>query len=259
MKTGIKALATGRSDLYRLAPSDIHVKDGWNTRDIADPSNVEHIEMLATSIAAIGVRQPLRVYWRDGQAFVSDGHCRLAAVKLAIERGADIKDIPVVTENQHSSEADHMLTMIVGNAGKPLSAVETARVLKQLSDFGWTTAEIANKVGRSTTYVTNLLELNAAPQPVLDMVTRHLVSASQASATIRKEGVTKATETLEKAVETAKAAGKQKATARDIGGTATGKTFKTEVRDIFARSKPDPKTSSWFFSHADFVRLQELM
>lgn len=256
---GIKDIATGRSDVYRLAPDLIHVKEGWNTRDANDPSNAEHVEFLATSIAEIGVSTPLKVYWENGQAFVSDGHCRLAAVNLAISRGAEIKTIPVITESRYANAADHVLTMIIGNSGKPLTPIETARVLKRLVDFGWTVPDIAKKIGRSAPYVTQLLQLNVAPQPVLDMITKSLVSASQASVVIAKEGPEKATETLGKAVAKAKAAGKKKATKRDIGETATGKTWKTEVREIFGRGKPDKKTDSWFFSHDDFERLQELM
>jgi ParB family chromosome partitioning protein len=256
---GIKQLATGRSDVYRLAPNDIHVKDGWNVREFNDPENSEHIEMLAASISQVGIRTPLRVYWQDGKAFVSDGHCRLAAVKLAMERGADIKNIPVITEDRHSNDADHVLTMLVGNSGKSLTSIESARVLKRLVDFGWSVSEIAAKTDRSTSWVSQLLELNAAPQPVLDMIAQHLVSASQASAVVRAQGGEKATTTLTAAVERAKSTGKKKATARDIGDAATGMTFKAEIRAIFARSKPDPKTDSWFFNHNDFTRLQELL
>lgn len=256
---GIKDVAAGRSDVYKLAPSDIHVKEGWNARDPNDPANAEHIEILAQSIAQVGVRTPIRVYWEDGKTYVSDGHSRLAAVHLAIERGAEILTIPAIVEPKFSSDADYVLTMLVGNSGKSLTPVESSRVLKRLVDFGWTLPDIAAKIGRTVPWVTQMLELNAAPQPVLDMITRQLVSATAASAVLKKEGGTKATETLTQAVDRAKSAGKKKATARDIGNTATGLTFKTEVREIFSRSRPDPKTDSWFFSHADFTRLQELM
>lgn len=257
---GIKDIATGRSDVYRLPLDQIHTKPGWNVRSTDDPTNAEHVQMLAASIAQIGVRTPLRVYWEDGKAFVSDGHCRLAAARLAVaEHGADLKDVPVMTEARGANEADHVMTMLVGNSGKPLTPIETARVLKRLTDFGWTPAEIAAKIGRTPSYVSQLIDLNAAPQPVLDMVNRSLVSASLANAVMHKEGGTKAVETLSQAVERAKSNGKKKATARDVGETATGKTFKTEVREILARGRPDPKTVSWFFSQEDFTRLQELI
>ena len=52
---GIKQTAVGRSDLFRLDPKDIHVKDGWNCRDLG-PVYEEKIAVLQASIAESGVK-----------------------------------------------------------------------------------------------------------------------------------------------------------------------------------------------------------
>ena len=62
-KTGLASLSQGRSDLFNVDPRQLHIKQGWNNRDLTDPSNIEHIDMLARSIAEIGVKKALVVYW----------------------------------------------------------------------------------------------------------------------------------------------------------------------------------------------------
>ena len=71
---GLKALSTDRSDLFRLNPYNITVKDGWNSRDMRDPDNQAHVDELARSITAIGVQEPLTVYMDGGKPVLTDGH-----------------------------------------------------------------------------------------------------------------------------------------------------------------------------------------
>lgn len=254
--TGIKALATGRADLYRLAPADIHIQDGWNGRDFTDPANIEHVEQLSRSIAEIGVKQPLRVKWQDGKAYLTDGESRLRAVRLAVERGAEIKSVPVVKEDQYSSEADQLFVQIVANSGKGLTPLETAKVFKRLLDYGWSVDDIAGKSGMVKQRVTDLLTLQAAPVDITNAVKTGEVSATLATAVIRKnKGDTKAAaKEIAQAVETAKASGKTKATAKHVQPS-----LKVEVREIFSRATVAAFVPhSFTFTQADFERLQKL-
>lgn len=216
---GIKDIALGRSDIYRLAPLDIHVKEGWNSRETDDPSNAEHVDNLARSIAEVGVKEPLTVYWEDGKAWVSDGHCRRAAVLRAIEvYGADIKSIPVKTEDRYTNEADRVFSQIVRNSGKQLTPFEQGKVFVRLLDFGWSEKDIATKAGRSQTWVTECLRLQAQPEVVKSMLRSGVVSASLVNSVAKETGDdSKTVETLNHAVENAKAAGKSRATAKHAG------------------------------------------
>lgn len=222
MVGGIKEVALGRSDIYRMAPKDLYIKPEWNSREEDDPENAAHIDMLADSIAAVGVKQPLTVYWEDGKAFISDGHMRYKGVIRAIANGAEIKHIPVQTEDRTSSEGDRIFSQIVRNSGKPLSAIEQAKVFQRLIAFGWTIADIATKAGLSRTRVDELLKLYAADPAVTDLVKTGQVAATLAIQTLKKKGKATA-ETLLDAVATAKKSGKKKATAKHI-----------------AKAKPDP-------------------
>lgn len=218
-KGGIADLASGRSDLYRIDPRVLVVKEGWNCRDVDfDPENADDLA-LALSIGATGVKEPLTVTWQDGQAVITNGHRRRAAALYAIEHfGAEIATVPVRTEDRHTSEADHVFSMIVRNSGKPLSPIEQGRVFKRLVDLGWTEADIAKKSGLSTVWVRQLLELQAAPATVTDLVKEGKVSATLAAERLKKSkgDGEKVAEELAEAVEKAKAEGKERATAKHL-------------------------------------------
>lgn len=218
-KEGIAGLALGRKDILRIDPRNLHIRPDWNCRDVNfDPADPEDLA-LAESIAAVGVKQPMTAVWQDGKAWLTDGHRRLGAALYAMEHlGAEIKSVPVQTEDRYASEADRVLSQLVRNNGKPLSPIEHARVYKRLIDLGWTERQIAESIGRSTQWVKNLLELHAAPTEVAQMVRSGQVSATLAMDTLKKAGGNgeKAVKELAGAVEKAKAAGKTRATAKHM-------------------------------------------
>lgn len=222
-KQGLGSLSAGRSDLYHIDPRIIGTDVDFNCRDINSKETKEHIESLALSIAEIGVREPLTVYWHKGRAIVTDGHCRLLATKLAIERGADIKTVPAKPELRYSNDADRLFSQIVRNSGKPFSQLENAKVYAKLLDFGWSQADIAKKAGISQGRVSQVLALLTMPEPIKQMVSNGEVSASHAMATLSDHNGAKALKVLQDAVVVAKAEGKQKATAKHTTAAAPPK------------------------------------
>lgn len=222
--TNIKNIAVGRSDLFRLNPFSIKIKDGWNSRDLSSPENQEHVTMLANSIAEIGVQEPLTVYMDGETPILTDGHCRLAATFHAINHlGADIKSIPVKTEARGADERDRLLSQLVRNSGKRLTPLEQGSVFKRLVDLGWSVEQIAAKTGTNPQLVARYLDLRSAPLEVQEMVSKGEVSATLAIAVLADKGATKATETLTAAVTEAKASGKRKATAKNLDSDAPKK------------------------------------
>lgn len=272
-KGGISDVAKGRSDQYRLSPHDLHIKEGWNAREENDPENIEHIDRMAQSIAVVGVKQTVTVYWENGKAFVSDGHCRRAAALKAIEEYGASPDltVPVVTEERKSTEADRTFSQIVRNSGKPLSPLEQAAVFKRLVELGWTDTEIGKKAGLSRVHVTNLLALLDAPKAVSNLVRTGEVSSTLAINTLKenKGDGKKTVAELKAAVKTAKAAGKTRATAKHLKSAKTGDadkepklSFKQIVTDIFARTatsdNPDDGTIIAYFTESDFELIWKL-
>lgn len=212
----LKSLAESRSAVFNFDPRKLKLRDGWNARDTATPENAEHVEALALSIAAKGVRVPLTIVQDGDDVVVTDGHCRLEATLLAISRGAEILTVPCIAEKRGSNEADHILSMITCNSGKPLTPLEQAGVYKRLIDFGWSSAKIAEEAGRSVAHVNQSLQMLASPAEVQALISSGQVSATMAAEEIRKKGAKDGAASIADAVKTAKAEGKKKATKRHL-------------------------------------------
>ena len=158
-----------------------------------------------TGMSGPKLRSLLNIYsspspstWRK-IPYLSDGHCRLAAVKLAMSKGADIKSIPCRVEERYSNDADRVLAMIVRNSGKPLTPLEKASVVKRLVAFGWAESDIAKKTGISRQYVGKLLQMEAMPEELKGMVKEGTVSASVAVETCREHGPEEAVKVIAEA------------------------------------------------------------
>lgn len=213
--TGLASISEGRSDIHRINPRLINVKAGWNSRDFKDPDNINHIEMLAKSIAEVGVKEPLTVNWEDGKAWLEDGECRLRATLYAIEfLKADIKTIPCKVGDRYANEADRLFGQRLRNSGKPFTALEDAKLFKRLLDMGWQQGDIAKKAGISAGRVSQILDYNTMPEGVKTMVQNGQVSPSTAMVVIKAEG-TKAEAALKQGI--AANEGK-KVTARQVSG-----------------------------------------
>lgn len=242
-KAGIKGLASGRSDTFRVNPLLLAVEEGWNSRDLSTPDNQAHIDELARSIAANGVREPLKAYLSGDRLIVTNGHCRLAAVKRAIEvYGAEIMTVPVMTEERYANDADRLLTQIVSNSGKPLTTLEQGVVYRRLSALGWTNDQIAERTGKSVTHVIMNLELQAAPPSVIAMIKEGKVAPTLAWQTMKASATEEAAvEALENGIKAAQDAGRSKATAKHIrsGATAAGAPKKASLKACFEKAKID--------------------
>lgn len=236
----LKDMAESRAALLNFDPRKLKVKPGLNARDLETPDNREHIEWLAQSIANEGVKTPLVIFTDGEDVFLADGHCRLAATMLAISRGAPIETIPCVPERRGTNDVDRILSQNVFNSGKRLTPLEESRNIKRAMDMGALVKDIAAKLGKSETYVANAIDLQAAPAEVHQMIQRGEVSATLAAKTIRREG-DKGVETIKKAVETAKAKGKAKATEKHvaIASEAAHNERTNPIEDIKIREKGD--------------------
>lgn len=215
----LKDLSAGRTDIYKLDPRIIQIKEGWNSRDMSNPANQEHIKELSLSIAEVGVKRPLTVTMEGDVPYLTDGECRLRATLLAIQNGADIKTVPVVGEDRYANEADRLFSQILLNSGKPLNGLEQAKVFKRLIDFGWQQQDIAKKAGMSGGRVSQLLELLTLPEALQKFITEGKASASMVLSTFKKHNgdVALTVAELSGAVATAEAAGRKRAMPKDVG------------------------------------------
>jgi ParB family chromosome partitioning protein len=122
----------------------------------------EAMSSLAASIREVGVLQPVLV--RDlgeGEFEIVAGERRWRAA-----RRAGLQTIPVIIQNvNESSSLEHALVENLHRAD--LNPLEEAAAFHQLiDDFGYTHEQVATRVGRSRTVVTNTLRLLQLPAGV---------------------------------------------------------------------------------------------
>ena len=220
-RTAMKELGAKSQDLWFANPDDVQVFPDFNPRTDT-PKHLAYIRWLADQMKSHGFKRdfPLSVVAvrnEDGSSspYVTNGHTRLRAVKIARSEGADIQTVPIIYVEQGASMEDLTIGLSLSNSGQPLTMYETAVTYKRLVSFGRTPEDIATVMGRSLVYVEGLLILVGAHREIRAMVQQDQISATLAIDTLRKHGV-KALEVLQKALEAAQAKGANKATAKNV-------------------------------------------
>lgn len=214
-KLNIKKLASSKKSIYMIDPKDIYIDPEWNERNMSSPDTLQHIDDLAYSFSKVGIKDPVTVVSRDNQAALTDGYCRMAAIKVAAEKyGTVIKAVPVRIEERGTNEADHIAGMITRNSGRDLNTGEQAGVVKRLLVLGLAKDEIADKIGKTLTHVDNCMLLLEADPTILAHVRDGDVSSRFVLETVKAKD-DKALPVITKAIATAKEKGKTKATKRD--------------------------------------------
>ena len=144
---------TTRSDIYRIDPRSIVVKNDFNSRvDFGD------IEELAKQIAKDGVLNPLhvqRIKDNDGNEKFQlvDGERRYRAIQYNMEHGIEMPNVPVLLVNKDMPEQDLIRIQIQCNEGKNFTEYEYGVAYKKLNDLGMTNAQIAEFVGKPQWHV----------------------------------------------------------------------------------------------------------
>lgn len=161
----------GKRDFYPVDPRALKVDASYNVRDMDSADTKEHVAELKGLIKESGVRTPLEVRLEGDDIFVVAGHCRLAAVMELIGEGIEIKTVPCIPEPKGTGVEERTLNLHLSNNGKPLTALERAKIVKRLHDFGWAPAEIARRMNwKSVASVEQHLSMVALPEPVKQRV-----------------------------------------------------------------------------------------
>lgn len=197
-------------------PLDLIDPDPKN-RSTETPRARAWIEEIAAGIVARGFdtdRAILVRKQRNGRWMVTDGHMRLAAAFLAVKMGADIKGIPCRSEPQGTTEEDRaiMRLRVPGLAPTPLEASDD---IKRLMSYGWTKATIAEKLGKSESWVTSCLDIAGTAPEVRKAATENKMSTTEILKVVRSHG-DDAAAVIDKAHAHAQKRGKTRATAPDV-------------------------------------------
>lgn len=136
------------------------------------------LEELSASIKQNGVLQPILVRpMADGTYQLIAGERRWRASRMA-----GLREVPVVIRDMTDEEAG-VFALIENLQREDLTPIEEAQGLKSLIEtYGLTQEEVAARVGKSRTAVTNTLRLLKLPETVLDMVNTGKLSAGHSRA-----------------------------------------------------------------------------
>lgn len=267
------AAATGKETEYIVRVDQLRTLPGFNVRVTETDDYRSDLEKLKQSIRENGFyrNKPLGGFIGkdDGEdvIYVTDGHRRLEAVTEinaeAMSEGEEIEALPVVLKPADSNLADLTIALVQDNSGRALTPYEMGVVVQRLQNMknddgepAMAKGEIARKLSITERYVDDLNVLVGAPAKVRTAVLEGAVSSTLAIQELRKNPK-KAEERLMAAVSKAKAAGKTKATKKDLGGVkmqkikasvslATGdtmgdvlKALAKQIRDVVPHSSKD--------------------
>ncbi|WP_210453509.1 ParB/RepB/Spo0J family partition protein [Pantoea ananatis] len=185
--------------------AELYVEPGYNVREI----DQEHVAEFRDAFIAGEFVPPLAVQVTDQGIKIIDGHHRYYGAKMASESGHEIPRLEC--KDFAGSEADRIAFMVTSSQGKALSPLERAAAYQRLLNQGWTPAEIAKKVKRSTADVDQHLQLLECGESLLAMVKAGEVAPTTAVALSREHGP-KADAVAQAQMQKAKAAGKTKLT-----------------------------------------------
>ena len=138
--------------------------------------NSDALQDLAESIKAYGILQPIivRKLGIDSYELIA-GERRLRAAKIA-----GLEKIPAIIR-EYSDAQTSEISIIENVQRQDLNVIEEAMAYDRLiRDFGHTQEELAAKIGRSRSYISNLLRLLNLTPKVIEFVSRNLLSMSQA-------------------------------------------------------------------------------
>ena len=179
---GLGAIFTSQNtELARVQPKDI-VQEIFvsavqpNRYQPRKEFNLDALKELAESIKVYGILQPIivRKLGVDSYELIA-GERRLRASKIA-----GLEKIPAIIRDYTDTQSSE-ISIIENIQRQDLNAIEEAQAYDRLiRDFGFTQEQIGERIGRSGSYVANILRLLKLTPTVKDFVSKGLLSISQA-------------------------------------------------------------------------------
>ena len=139
----------------------------------------DELSSLASSIKETGIIQPILVRKNEDSYEIVAGERRWRAAQIA-----NIHEVPVVIKELTNEEV--VKISIIENIQRvDLNPIEEANSYNQLiKDFGYTQEKVATSLGKSRSYITNLLRLLSLPQSIIKHVQEGKISSGHARALV---------------------------------------------------------------------------
>lgn len=226
---GLLALAIGQLEPNRFQPRTDFDETG--------------LEELSESIKAQGIVQPIVVIPKEGH----EGRYHIVAGERrwrAAQR-AGLAEVPVVVREVMSDQQLLEMALVENIQREDLNAIEEAEAYRALSEtFSLSQEEIAARVGKGRTTITNILRLLRLPAEVQDLLRSGRLTAGQARPLLSFPDPRKQIELAEKAV-------REGLTARDLEALASAPQEK-------AKREPAPKAEADVHTRAATERLTKV-
>lgn len=143
----------------------------------------DELANLAESISRHGILTPLLVRKEDGQYVLIAGERRLRAAGLA-----GLSEVPVIVREADARVEQLELALIENLQRQDLDPIETARGYERLiEDFGLSQDDVARRVGKDRTTVSNAVRLLRLPEFALNVLREGQISAGHARAILPLE------------------------------------------------------------------------
>ena len=137
----------------------------------------EDLSALADSITEYGVIQPITVRKVDGRYQIIAGERRWRAARMA-----GLSEVPITIINADDKKASE-ISLVENIQRKNLDPIEEAEAFSALIEgYGLTQEEVARRIGRSRSSVTNSLRLLDLPPVVMKYVAEGSLSEGHAKA-----------------------------------------------------------------------------
>lgn len=137
--------------------------------------NEKELTELADTIQHVGIIEPIVVRLKNNRYIIISGERRWRASKLI-----GYKKIPAVIKDYDDVKAAEV-ALIENLQREDLNSIEEARAYESLIELtGDKPADLAKKLGKDRTTVTNLLRLLKLPEEVMKLIENKMINAGQA-------------------------------------------------------------------------------
>jgi len=171
-KAGKTVLPTEQEAVTNELPIDSIMRNERQPRKIFDEAALDE---LVNSVRLHGVITPIIVVPKGDRFMIIAGERRWRA-----SRRAGLRTVPAIVRNYTAQQVAE-ISLIENLQREDLNPIETANAIKQLmDDHGYTHEEVAHRIGKSRSAVTNMLGLLTLPMKVVDLVAQKRISPAHA-------------------------------------------------------------------------------
>jgi len=182
-KSNAKAVEKKEEKSKEVSPVVVKItKVEPNRKQPRKTFNEDKLQELSDSIKQFGVIQPLLVQDRKDHYEIIAGERRWRAAKLA-----GLKEVPVIIKDYSEQEIVE-ISLIENIQREDLNPIEEAQAYKRLlEEFNLKQDEVADRVSKSRTAVTNSIRLLKLSEEVQQMLIEEMITTGHARALIMVE------------------------------------------------------------------------